>query len=638
MLDSSANANPGSGPEGDPSQASRVLGKYQLLRLLARGGMGEVYLARLPGELGFEKLLVVKTIRPDLAADPRFVELFAAEAKTAVGLSHPNITPIYELGRADDGTLYTAMGWVDGPSLSLLGERLRELNRSLPLDAALFIVREILDGLAHAHSPGRDRQPVVHRDVTPRNVLVDRSGRVQIVDFGIAKPANTEAVGAMGSAGYMAPEQARGELVDPRADVFSVGCVLYELVTGERAIASEGVWMVPELDEVPPQLHPLLERALAIDPESRFADADRFLRALAPILAELAPVFATRDLAAILRELFPDDWQTEAHDPSDGSHTPATQITGAVKTFATRLRPTTTPELGTDPELGLARAVSLALAVDPPPLHDATSGQANRPPPNDAKPGQAVPLAVDADGEPPRRRAALWSWPAVVVVLGSVGLIVQLAGAIGYAVARSERSTTDQAAASGRPDGLKPTDPQPTDPQPPADVAHDRVTPDLPRDSAPALVPDPPPPSPTTLALRITPANARVWVDRQALAGPPFLVQLSGDAIRELVVEHDGHHPKTLALDPRALPPDPIVITLAPLALAQLSVVAPSVSWAEVWLDGAKIGTTPLTDKTVREGRHKLQVRCTAAVCGEDRMLLERNIQLRAGRATKVAL
>src|SRR5690606_16420934 len=193
------------------------------------------------------------------------------------------------------------------PSLDAIIRRLRARERTLELGAALFITRELLDGLAHAPSRDRDRPPVVHRDITPRNVLVDRSGRVQIVDFGIAKPVEAEVAGAMGSAGYMAPEQARGEPVDPRADVFSVGCVLYELLTNDRAFVGEGVWMLPSFERVPASIRALLERALALVPGDRFVDAEAFLRALAPILAEHAPAFGTRDLAAILVELFGDE-------------------------------------------------------------------------------------------------------------------------------------------------------------------------------------------------------------------------------------------------------------------------------------------------------------------------------------------
>ena len=247
--------------------------------------MGDVHLAKLSGELGFEKLVVVKTIRAELASDPRFVELFASEAKTAVSLSHPNITPIYELGRADDGTLYTAMGWVDGPSLAQWIERRRNQgSEGFEIGAALAIVRELLDALAHAHSREQGRTPVVHRDVTPRNVLVERSGRVQLVDFGIAKPAGTGG-GVQGSAGYMAPEQARGEPVDPRADLFSVGTLLYELLTLEQAFPHEGIWSLPDMRAIHPRLRPLLERALALDPAERFTDARAFLREVAALQA-----------------------------------------------------------------------------------------------------------------------------------------------------------------------------------------------------------------------------------------------------------------------------------------------------------------------------------------------------------------
>jgi serine/threonine protein kinase len=285
-------------PEPEPP---RRLGKYQLVRRLARGGMGDVHLAKLPGELGFEKLLVVKTIRSELAADPRFVELFASEAKTAVALSHPNITPIYELGRAEDGSLYTAMGWVDGPSLAQWIARLRSDRRRFELGAALLITRELLDGLAHAHSRDHGRAPVVHRDITPRNVLVDRSGRVQIVDF-------------------------------------SVGCVLFELLTLEQAFPREGVWMRPDLSALPVELRGLLERALAIDPTDRFADAHEFFRRLAPVQAELAPSYATSDLAAALREQFATGgWtETDAGAPEVTSSNHVTPVNRTIA-FATRV-------------------------------------------------------------------------------------------------------------------------------------------------------------------------------------------------------------------------------------------------------------------------------------------------------------
>lgn len=604
----------------DTSAEPRTLGKYELVRLIARGGMGEVHLARLPGELGFEKLLVVKTVRAELAADPRFVELFATEAKTAVGLSHPNIAPIYELGRAEDGSLYTAMGWVDGPSLQVLGDRLRELDRRIDPGAALFIAREILEGLAHAHRPDRSRPPIVHRDITPRNVLVDRNGRVQIVDFGIAKPAEADARAA-GSVGYMAPEQARGEAVDPRADVFSVGCVLYELLTNARAFASEGVWMAPDLAAIPSELHEPLGCALDLDPKRRYVDADAFRRALAPILAELAPAFGSRDLGDLLLELFPDGaWEDEQRSHVAGEDTPATNVGGLgalVQTFATRLRTTTEPDF-----------ITGATAVLPPELGEIVDVREPEPEPQPAPEPEPEPRPAEPTAA--RRRV----WP---LVLG----IAAVAGVLGYVLAGPTRAQDDTAAA--------PT----IDHEREVEVEVEPTAPAATTSEAAALGdPDPSPPiSPTTttgpsdavaiIELHVSPAHAQVRVDGRVLTGPPYAIELSrtpGETARELAVTLDGHHEQIVTLDAGAPPSSPLRISLVPLELGTLSVVAPTVAWAEVWLDGSKLGTTPLADKPVLEGKHKLEVRCTAAVCGEDRSLLSRSVRIKPDRDNRFAV
>ncbi|MFO7561274.1 MAG: serine/threonine-protein kinase [Enhygromyxa sp.] len=549
----------------------RTLGKYELLRLIARGGMGEVHLARLSGELGFEKRLVIKTIRAELATDPRFVELFAAEAKTAVALSHPNIAPIYELGRAADGTLFSAMGWVDGPSLQALLERLRARERTLEIGAALFITRELLDGLAHAHSRDRERPPVVHRDVTPRNVLVDRSGRVQIVDFGIAKPVEAEVAGAMGSAGYMAPEQARGELVDPRADVFGVGCVLYELLTKQRAFTGEGVWMLPSFAKIPEPVRPLLERALALEPERRFADAEAFLRALAPILAEQAPAFGSRDLAAIVAELFGDD---EAATQERGEErTPATRI-GPVETFATR-------------------------SIPGPPEEPVASDEPE--------------LAVSEGGG---RRSAAWPLAALLAV-GVVGLIALV-------FVRAADRVVEQ--------------PPPPIPEPAPPRLASKAPPDPQPIPPPVELEPEPEPASTRVILELQPQDASVSVDGRALSGPPHAIDLREQQSVELRVEHPEHRPHVRTLDPQSVGEGPLRIELEPRKPGSLTVLAPAVAWAEVWLDGSKLGTTPLLDEAVLEGKHKLEVRCVAAVCGSDRRLLTQTIRVRPGRSLSLTV
>lgn len=537
--------------------------------------MGEVHLARLPGELGFEKLLVIKTVRPELAADPRFVELFAAEAKTAVALNHPNITPIYELGRAEDGTLYAAMGWVDGPSLAQLCAR---HPQGLELAPALFILRELLDGLAHAHAGGPGRACVVHRDVTPRNVLIDRSGHVQLIDFGIAKPADSEAAGVMGSAGYMAPEQARGQRVDPRADVFAAGCVLFELLTGTRAFDSAGVWVVPSLESLPADLRPVLARCLALEANARFPDAGACLRALAPLLAAHAPAYASTELAALIAASFPEGWAPSEQPSQAGEDTPATAATIAPapqpETFATRA------------------------SFTPAPVE------------NEAPPPESAPAALEpAPIEPSSRRSALV--PAllvtIVVLLALLLVVLREAG--------SDRSTSEPVSNSS------------TSPSPPAAPS---------TSSAPPLPDDPQPPDPPELPaqieLQVSPAQASVELDGRALSGPPFeLPRAPG----HLSVHHPGH--RTLELELDAQTPSPLRVELEPLGEGKLSVLAPDVAWAEVWLDGTRVGTTPLRERPLVEGRHRLEVRCTAEVCDAPRVLLERSVKIRAGRTTRLS-
>lgn len=203
-----------------------AFGKYLLDEELARGGMSRVFRARLRGPGGFEKHLVVKQILPELARDPEFVKLFVKEANTLVQLSHPNIVPVFELGMVDD-VYFLALEWVQGATVE-------ELLRQGPLPAALVahIGAQIADALQYAH----ERFNIVHRDVTPRNVIVDTAGHARLLDFGIAaRVENTGAGELFGSPGYMAPEQLRGEGLGPASDLFSLGCVLYEAISGKPA-------------------------------------------------------------------------------------------------------------------------------------------------------------------------------------------------------------------------------------------------------------------------------------------------------------------------------------------------------------------------------------------------------------------
>jgi len=301
------------------------LGKYQLLRKLATGGMAEVFLAKTDGPMGFEKHLVIKRILPHLAEDPQFVAMFLGEAKLAAQLNHPNLVQLFDFGEAE-GSYFIAMEFIDGPTLRLLLARSRDQRAPLSFALSARIVSSAAEGLAYAHD-FRDQvsdEPLhlVHRDVSPDNILVGRSGAVKLVDFGIAKARgqthHTQAGTVKGKVAYMAPEQLRGEALDRRVDLYALGVVLYELCTGRmpfeansdasmvRAVLYDAaIPAVRRVPNVPPPIQAILDRLLAKDRDARYpdcrtlhADLETFIRstgettngfALSRMVAQLAP-------------------------------------------------------------------------------------------------------------------------------------------------------------------------------------------------------------------------------------------------------------------------------------------------------------------------------------------------------------
>src|SRR5438128_7142647 len=275
-------------------------GRYRIIRKLGSGGMANVYLAE-DQELG--RRVAIKILNDRHAGDEQFVERFRREAKNAASLSHPNIVSIYDRGEAE-GTYYIAMEYLEGRSLKEL-----ILSRGpAPASVAIDYARQILSALRFAHRNG-----IVHRDIKPHNVLVDAEGRVKVTDFGIARAGAsqmTEAGSIVGTAQYLSPEQARGTDVDQRSDLYSLGVVLYELITGTLPfngdtpveIAMKHLSTVPEppskrRPDVPRDLDLVVMRALAKDPEDRYqsaeemdGDLDRFMRgsAISPLTEESA--------------------------------------------------------------------------------------------------------------------------------------------------------------------------------------------------------------------------------------------------------------------------------------------------------------------------------------------------------------
>jgi len=278
-----------------PAATLTQFGKYLLDGEIATGGMSKVFRARLRGPGGFEKRLVVKQILPQLAQDPNFVRMFVQEANTLVQMSHPNIVPVYELGVVD-GVYFLAMELVEGATLA-------EILRDGPLPEALVahIGIQLCEALHYAH----DRFSVVHRDVTPRNVVIDDAGHTRLLDFGIAAPADE--AGRFGSLGYMSPEQASGLPVGPQSDLFSAGTLLFEALTATPAYlrADADATRHALLEAPPPQLDPSrasdamrqwITLCLARDAAQRPRSALEVARALRGLLAASHPAGVAEEL------------------------------------------------------------------------------------------------------------------------------------------------------------------------------------------------------------------------------------------------------------------------------------------------------------------------------------------------------
>lgn len=295
----------------DPGQQKEGQ-RYELIDRIAVGGMAEVFRAKTYGSHGFEKTIAVKRILPHLATSREFVDRFIAEAKIAVTLSHVNIVQVLDFSRFGE-SLYIAMEYVDGVDLGALLHGFRTTSTRLPSNVALHIAIELLKGLDFAH-----RRGVVHRDISPSNILVSRSGEVKVADFGIAQAAEGEGHTRgkiMGKWRYMSPEQTRGERLDARSDLFSAAVVMFELFTGTRLFPGSDIDVIvsairhssaPRASavcaELPAALDEVLARALARDPEERTASAQDMQRALVDISYRYGLPTTAMDLAHLVEQ------------------------------------------------------------------------------------------------------------------------------------------------------------------------------------------------------------------------------------------------------------------------------------------------------------------------------------------------
>ena len=299
-------------------------GNYELLELVARGGMAEIYRARTLGIGGFEKYYAVKKILPHLTENQEFITMLIDEAKIVVSLQHANIVQVLELGKVSD-SYFIAMEYVHGMDLATILKTCAYNNFMIPYEHTVHIGMSVCSGLYHAHSKkdgGGVNLGIIHRDVSPHNVLLSYDGEVKVIDFGVAKASikmtHTMSGIIKGKLLYMAPEQAMAKDIDHRADLFAVGLILYKMTTHQLPFEGDNEFQIynklvqgkvvppkKHNPKIPDKLNDLILKSLKKKPDQRFQDAFRFRNALGSVLSEISPGYSSSRLAQFMETYFP---------------------------------------------------------------------------------------------------------------------------------------------------------------------------------------------------------------------------------------------------------------------------------------------------------------------------------------------
>ncbi len=414
----------------EPRKDTGDFGRYQMLEKIAAGGMAEVYKARMRGEEGFEKIVAIKRILPHMADNDDFITMFIDEAKLAAQLSHNNIIHIYDLGKVD-AYHYIAMEYVDGKDLRSILKLGQERGFPLPPELALFIASKIANALDYAHRRlGLDGHELnlIHRDVSPQNILISLEGDIKLCDFGIAKAATkvsqTQTGALKGKLQYMSPEQAWGKKLDRRTDIFSLGVVLFEMLTGERLFTGDTDLTILEQvrdarvvapsaknPELPKRIDQVVLRVLSKNPQDRYQNASEFEKEINAVLySTYAPAPGPADLAIYMHRLLEaspmvsDEQIDAAFASADSGPAPAPVKKGKGLVISKKAAP--------------AEAGPVAAETEPKPV--AVS----------ATPASEVSSPALAAGEQPKSRAGLFAGIGLAAAaLVGVGLYVSRKGA-----------------------------------------------------------------------------------------------------------------------------------------------------------------------------------------------------------------
>jgi serine/threonine protein kinase len=314
----------------------KMFGRYLLLDHLAQGGMAEIFRAWAPSVDGGGRLMVLKCVQPDFGQDSEFLQMFRSEIRVSIALNHPNIVQLYDFGEAE-GRPYIAMELVEGKSLKQIIQHLLRYDKKLPVEYACFAIEQVAAGLYYAHT-FRDRTSgedlnIVHRDISPQNLLVSYSGNLKIIDFGIAKATSnrqtTRAGIIKGKPSYLSPEQISGEVLDGRSDVFSLGAVFWETLTGRKLFSGDSdlaaIKLIDNCDasvtppstlnpEVPPEIDAIVLKSLTHDRDRRYKNAEELQRALHRAIYVYKPDFDPSNFGNYLSETFRSEIEQEHRD------------------------------------------------------------------------------------------------------------------------------------------------------------------------------------------------------------------------------------------------------------------------------------------------------------------------------------
>ncbi len=540
-------------------------GPYELLGRIAFGGMAEIYLARELGSQGTQRMMVVKRVLPHVAEDDTFVEMFRDEARLAMQLNHPNICHVYSFGEAEN-TYYLAMEWVNGKPLSKLIRRARE-HGGMPIPIALKIIAQVAEALDYAHraaDPTGEPLGVVHRDVSPQNVMISYDGVVKLLDFGIAKATShssrTEAGVIKGKFAYMSPQQCVGEPIDSRADIFALGICLFEALAGKNPFRRKTEFetmthivgdptpdVLARRSEIPEAVAGIIEKALMKQPDRRYQTAADMQFALEQVLASTGTLVNSARIGEYIRSLF-------AEDVRDGP-----QLDTKLSAYS--------PGQSSQEEI--------------------VTGDSKRPPPPGSTELDAVAMPVPVPvGEPvtARRRGTspvIWG----LAVLTLLGGLAAGGGVIAWTLLRPSRAEPVAVAQPTEPAAATPPE---TPPAPPA---------------APSM---------GSVFLESDPPGASIELDGSPVAGQtPLDIGMVSEGVHVVTFSLDGHEPwrgnvvvvagrrATLTGDlvrerRAARPPGRLSLNTRP--------------WSKVYVGRRLLGTTPIGRAEVPSGTVRLRL------------------------------